>query len=390
MKKQSELRNKPKIALIQCVIPHYRVPFFRRLALEVDLALFYGKGEKNGSWQNAKHIDGFTHKRLFSFTVKFHSGDFPIRLVWFPTLFLNLYKSDPEVIISEGFTNIVNNIFTWFYCKLLSIPWIIWDGGRRKEKPMSFFRKLAEPMNIFLLRQANAIIAYGSIARDYFVSSGIDPAKIFTAQNTIDVEGYFKEAERLEAKPTIIEEVRTRLGLHEKKIILYVGALEKRRRLQNLITVFDDLKKEVSNIALVIIGDGPYEVNLKEIVEGKQVKDVFFLGRIEDAKGKYFLISYVIVQPGCNSLATIEAMAYGSPVITVPYGGPEYEMVQNGKTGFIVKRDNLLELKVSIKKLITDDELRKRMGKSAQERIMTFNLDNMAKGFLEAIRYEKK
>lgn len=381
--------NKLKVALIQLVCPHYRIPFFKRFAEKVDLTLFYGKGEKKGSWQNAKNIDGFPHKKLFSISLKFHIGDFPVRLVWFPTLLFHIYKRKPEVIISEGFTNIANNVFTWVYCKIFSDPWMIWDSGRRRRrgKPMSLFRKLIEPLNIFLLKQAKAIIAYGSIAKDYFLSLGISPKKIFIAQNTIDVETCFKEAERVKANPSIIKEVRRKLNLNGKKVILYVGALEKRKKVENLITVFNELKKEIRNISLIIIGDGPYKETLFNLVQKRNIKDCLFLGKIIKGVGAYFVLSDIFVQPGWNSLATIEGMAYGKSVITVPYGGPEYEVVDNGKTGFIVERDNLIQLKKFIRKLITDEELRKQMGRLARARAKIFNLDNMVEGFLEAIKY---
>lgn len=380
-----------KVALIQSVCVHYKMPFFRKFAEKVNLIYFYGKGEKRGSWQNVKEIKGFKYQKLLSVILKFWIKDFPVRLVWFPTLFYHLHKSNPEVIISGGFiNNVVNNIFVWLYCRISSVPWIIWDAGRRKEKPKNFLRKLSEPMNIFLLNQAKAVIAYGSIGRDYLISLGINAEKIFIAQNTIDVETCFKEVERLKANPSIIKEIRRKLGLNKKKVVLYVGALEKRKKVENLITVFNDLKKEISNINLVIIGDGPYESELKGFVSSALIKHIHFLGRITKDIGKYFLLCDVFVQAGWNSLAIIEAMAYGKPVITVLYGGPEYEAVENGKTGFILERDNLIQLKKSIWKLITDERLRKRMGKLSQERIKVFNLDNMVKGFLKAIKYAKQ
>ncbi len=376
-----------KVALIQCICPHYRIPFFKKLAEKVDLTLFYGKGEKKGSRQNTKNIDGFKCKKLFTISLKFHIGDFPVRFVWFPTLLFHVYKQKPEVIISEGFTNIVNNIFTWACCKFFSNPWIIWDSGRRKEKPMNLTRKLIEPLNIFLLNQAKAIIAYGSIARDYFLSLGISPKKIFIAQNTIDVETCFKEVERLKANPSIIKEVRRKLNLNGKKVILYVGALEKRKKVENLIAVFDELKKEIENMSLIIIGDGPYKETLFNLVRKRNIKDCLFLGKIIKGIGVYFVLSDIFVQPGWNSLATIEGMAYGKSVITVPHGGVEYEIVDNGKTGFIVERDNLIQLKKFIWKLITDEELRERMVRLAQEKAKVLNLDNMVEGFSEAIKY---
>lgn len=378
--------NKIKVVIIQCICPHYRVPFFKKLAEKVDLTLFYGVGEKKGSWQNAKNIDGFNHKKLFSISLKFHIKDFPVRLVWFPNLLFVIHNQEPEVIITEGFTNIINNIFIWSYCKIFSIPLIMWDGGRRKEKPMNFLRKLIEPINIFLLKQTKAIIAYGSIAKTYFISLGINPEKIFVAQNTIDVKACFKNAERIKANPEIIQEIKKKYILNGKKVILYIGSLEKRKNIDNLIKIFNELKKRISNIALLIIGDGSYKEELLNLVKEENIKDCLFLGRIIENTEIYFMLSDVFVQPGWNSLATIEAQAYGKPVITVKHGGPEYEVIKNGETGFVIERGNSNKLKWAISKIICNKTLKKQMGICAQQRVKFITLDNMVREFSKAIK----
>jgi glycosyltransferase involved in cell wall biosynthesis len=388
--KYTKIKNKPKIALIQLVCPHYRVPFFAKLAEKVDLVLFYGKGEKNGSWKNAHKIEGFEHKMLFSINLKFHMKDFFVRLVWFPTLLVHIYKQKPDIIVSEGFTNIVNNICTWLYCKIGVVPWIIWDSGRKKTKPKGLLRKLVEPLNVFFLKQAEAIIAYGSVAEGYFLSLGINRRKIFIAQNTIDTERCFKEAERIKKSPKVIERVMEKYNLSGKKVILYVGSLEKRKKVNNLMLVFDEIKERYKNVILLIIGDGPEMKSLLALKQEKNIKDCFFLGRITEGIEAYFLLCDIFVQPGWNSLAIIEAMVYGKPLITVSYGGPEYENVENGKNGFIVERDNLVQLKECIWELINNEKLRENIGILAQERIKFFTLDNMVEGFLEAIEYVKK
>lgn len=60
-----------KIALIQQVCAHYRIPVFRRLAKDVGLILYYGEGQRTGANQNAKIITGFKTKRLFSISFGF-------------------------------------------------------------------------------------------------------------------------------------------------------------------------------------------------------------------------------------------------------------------------------------------------------------------------------
>ncbi len=94
--------KKIKVALIQCICPHYRVPLFRKLSERMDLTLFYGRGETKGSWQNAREISGFDHRQLLTLKVGFSLKDHPVRLVWFPGLFFQLWRMKPQAVISEG------------------------------------------------------------------------------------------------------------------------------------------------------------------------------------------------------------------------------------------------------------------------------------------------
>jgi len=85
------------------------------------------------------------------------------------------------------------------------------------------------------------------------------------------------------------------LGLDGKYIILYQGALMKRRGLQTLINAFPKIKKNIPNACLVIAGNGPYTENLKKLSEGK---DVIFTGRVDVSKlAEYTQIADVCVIP---------------------------------------------------------------------------------------------
>ncbi len=374
-----------KVVIVQYVCPHYRVPFFRELAKKVNLILLHGKGENRGSYQNAIDITGFAHKKLFLIALNFYIRDSYIRLFWFPTLLFHLYKLKPEVIITEGFTNLINNIFLWIYSKVFNIPLIIWDSGRVKTKPMSFLRKIMEPLNIFLLKQCNAIIAYGTIAKDYFISIGADSEKIFIAQNTIDVETCIRETERVEANLSMIKKVRKKLSLDNKKVILFVGALEKMKKIENLIAVFGELKRKISDVSLLIIGDGSYKEKLVNFVQSQKIRDCIFLGKITDGAGVYFLISDIFVLPGRGGLAINQAMAYGKTIIVKEGDGTEIDLIKHGLNGFIIK--NICELKDLLMSLLNNELQLKKMGKESLKIIKKFKLENMVKKFVETIEY---
>ncbi|MCD4691606.1 MAG: glycosyltransferase, partial [Calditrichales bacterium] len=312
----------------------------------------------------------------------------PIRLVWFPWLFCRLLREKPQVIISEGLTNIINNIATWLYCKLFSVPLIIWDGGRKKDNPMGRVRKLVEIINRFLLKQAGAVIAYSSVAKDYFLSLGIAEERIFVAQNTVDIEKHLQEARHIESDPSKVSEVKKRLGLSGKRVLLYIGALEKWKKIDELICVFGELKKEIPDISLLIIGDGPEQQSLRSLAKQKEVDDCHFLGKITDGTGPYFALCDICVIPGRGGLAINQAMAYGKFVITGEADGTEKDLIKEGVNGFTIR--NQVELKESLIKILSEKYSAIESKEYSDTIIGRFDLDNMAERFSEAIKYSKK
>jgi glycosyltransferase involved in cell wall biosynthesis len=69
-----------------------------------------------------------------------------------------------------------------------------------------------------------------------------------------------------------------------------------------------------------------------------------------------------------HSIATLEAMATGLPVITTPIGGI-VDIVEDGKTGYFVPSDDLAALADRIQALRRDPELRLRMGAAGRKTI---------------------
>jgi glycosyltransferase involved in cell wall biosynthesis len=70
------------------------------------------------------------------------------------------------------------------------------------------------------------------------------------------------------------------------------------------------------------------------------------------------------------SNSVMEYMALGKPVVATEGGGTG-ELVRSGETGFLVKPSDPGMMAGKIEELISDEELRKRMGEMGKDRIST-------------------
>ncbi len=154
----------------------------------------------------------------------------------------------------------------------------------------------------------------------------------------------------------------------DRPIILHVNRLNYEKRVD---VVIDAAAKMTSKAHVAIASTGPAEADLRAQVERLNVGDrVSFLGFVRDAdllelrrSSDLFVIAS---QAELQSLATMEAMACGLPVIAArAYALPE--LVHHGVNGYLFEPGNSDELASCIDTLVGEPVLRKQMGKQSLE-----------------------
>lgn len=150
----------------------------------------------------------------------------------------------------------------------------------------------------------------------------------------------------------------------DRPIISYIGRLDAEKHLSVLLRAF--VRVVASQDAhLLIVGDGTEVANLKELARELGVmKDTTFTGRVSDED----LVAlhqvgtvYCITSPvELQSIATLEAMASGQPVVAVDALALG-ELCHDGRNGYLCELDNDEEIAVALLKIITDKKLRAKM-----------------------------
>jgi len=122
----------------------------------------------------------------------------------------------------------------------------------------------------------------------------------------------------------------------------------------------------------LIVGKGPEEMNIRAQIESRNLQDkVMLLGYRRDIPEILNLLD-IFVLPSIRegfSLAILEAMAVGKPVIATDVGGNR-EAVVNGVTGFIVPKRDPSSLALQILTLIRNPEIAAEMGEKGRKRVL--------------------
>ncbi len=185
--------------------------------------------------------------------------------------------------------------------------------------------------------------------------------------------------------PISKDEARAVVGIPaQDHMLLFVGRIEPLKGVDTLIRAMAQVRgasvRAPFPLYLAIIGGEP-EVDpafmTAEMARLQSLsrelgldKMVIFLGkRSQDSLPYYYSAADAVVMPSHYELfgmVALEAMACGTPVVASQVGGLAF-LVQDGVTGFSVPDDDPQTLGERLIQIISDAELRERLGKQAAE-----------------------
>ena len=179
----------------------------------------------------------------------------------------------------------------------------------------------------------------------------------------------------------------------EKDSFLFIGALNKRKGLDELIEAFNSyIQSDTRKIKkLNIIGDGPERYNLLfKVKELGLLPYVTFSGNIQDEKLKlpYYKKAIASISPKQAGLSVLECFSYGIPFITFidTISGGEHLNIQNGINGFLV--NDKFELVEKMIELDNQNDLAKSLGHNAYKHYKdNRNMPSMVDTFCKAINF---
>jgi glycosyltransferase involved in cell wall biosynthesis len=150
--------------------------------------------------------------------------------------------------------------------------------------------------------------------------------------------------------------------------------------IEHLVRAFRLLQNEFSDTGLEIAGDGPDRGRIAELVANLGLQDrVTLLGWESDFAARLAQWD-IFVLPSLEEgfgIAALEAMAAGLPVVASAVGGLP-EIVQEGKTGWLVAPSNPEQLAERLRKLLISPQDRASMGNEGRIRARThFSEDRM-------------
>ena len=235
------------------------------------------------------------------------------------------------------------------------------------------------PLYPRLHRPFRRVHAISSFLKDRAVGYGADPSTVTVIPNGVDIEA-FSPSRWPEAS---LAELRRRLDLGNRRIIVSVSRLALKNALDDLIRAMPSILTSHPDAALLLVGDGEDRQRLEELAWNLDVgKHLRFAGAVEHKEiARYLLISDVFVRPSVSEglgTAFLEAMACSRPVVGSSVGGIS-DFLSSGETGLFCQPGRPETIATAVSELLSRADLARRIGANGRRLVeKNYNWDRVA------------
>lgn len=162
----------------------------------------------------------------------------------------------------------------------------------------------------------------------------------------------------------------------DKKILLYLSRIASEKNLDFLFEAIAKVYKTQKNFHVLLVGGGVELNKFKTKARKIGISEIctFTDKQPKEIANRFFGVGDIFVFPSTTETQGIviaEAMAAGVPAVAINKMGPT-DIIQDGKDGYLVNL-KIDEFTDKIKKLLEDENLRKKMGQEARKNVEQFS-----------------
>jgi glycosyltransferase involved in cell wall biosynthesis len=229
----------------------------------------------------------------------------------------------------------------------------------------------------WLVRYTNMCIFPSQATRDHCLHcAGIDGAVVY---NGVDTSVFQAQAGSKN------KSLRRELNIPQDAVVIgQVGGLVPHKRPEMLIRLFQSLHQKVPNSYLVLIGSGPLESDLRELVDELGLEGIVILtGYVESTVPYYREVIDINVLASTEEglgISVLEGSACEIPAVISNVRGLN-ETVVDHQTGFLFHKGSRKDLEIKLLHLLYDRGLRQEMGLRGRQLVEEmFSLETYMQG----------
>lgn len=224
-----------------------------------------------------------------------------------------------------------------------------------------------EPVITFAINQSDAVTAVSqSLKDDTYTNFPNVKSEIKVIPNFICLEDYSFQQGKCQ---------KSMYAPYGEKVLIHVSNFRKVKRVDDVLRVFDKVRKEVP-AKLILVGDGPERGNIEKLCrELDTCNDIKSLGKIVNPEQILAIADLFLLPSETESfgLAALEAMASKVPVISTNSGGlPEVNV--NGFSGYMSNVGDVEDMARNAVHILKDDATLNQFKRNAFQQAGKFDI----------------
>ncbi len=259
------------------------------------------------------------------------------------------YKKSPFKII-HAHSPALNGLAAAQAAAKLNLPFLyeiraFWEDaavGNSTGVEDSLKYKLTRALENYVINKADHVAVICQGLKNDLIQRGFAEDKITISPNGVDMGVFGKPKPR----DKLLHE---KLNLQGKDVLGFIGSFYDYEGLDDLITAMPLLRDKGSDTALILVGGGPMEEQLRaQASASRAAEHIHFLGRVpHEEVEKYYSLIDILAYPRKNMRLTdlvtplkpLEAMAQSKLVVASNVGGHK-ELIEDGITGSLFAADD--------------------------------------------------
>ena len=258
--------------------------------------------------------------------------------------------------------------------------------GRILSLPVVWHCRVAdkEALDFLLTKLCTLIVANSRATATRF--SGRSRPKVRVVYNGLDLE--WLNSPEVKGPPSVPT---------DWKIILVVARVSRWKRHDIVLSAFETVAQKDPRVHLVCLGakdeNEPdwWEALQERKLKSKYSSQIHWEGHCDDVRPWYRAAALLALASDNEPFGrvVVEAMAHSVPVVAMDSGGVP-EIIRHGKDGLLVTPGCSRSMADAFLRLLSDEDLRGRMGRSARERAASFSIEHHVQNMLQLFREAAK
>ena len=357
-----------------------------RVPAEYRATIF--KKERMGSvevWRNwlyATPNEGFVRKTLshLSFMVSTSLLSVP-----------RLRHHDVVIVSSPSFFVALS---AYMASRLFTIPFVfevrdLWPGSFRDVGIMRnrFLLAALEAIELFFYRASSRVVTVTHAFRRDIVGRGIPADKVAVVTNGVDTSKFLPSAPATQ--------IRQAHGLHDKFIVLYIGAHGMSQGMTALINAAHALRDD-PDVRFVFAGDGAHKARATKRARELHLANVIFLpGQARELMNSWYAAADAVLVPLRKApifeqfvpSKMFEIMACARPIVA-SVAGEAARILDDSSAAIVVPPENAEAIAAAVRRLKADPALCARMGSAGRQYVSEhFDRRILAKRYLDLLSH---